>query len=191
MPPSLNTLTCVSWLVYATRATDDAAKRVKTLILNIKTDRIDPRTAVPVVQLIIEQAANRLGVAARAAFEGHPMLVPVPGSGLTKPNTVWPAKRVCEELLRQGFGEDVLPALKRTTSVPKSAGSLDRPPLAEHVRSLTVQKGLTPPSRLLLVDDVVTSGTTMIHSHMPPMALALAISVRRSCSARSANLSSE
>ena len=42
----------------------------------------------------------------------------------------------CEELLRQEFGEGIMPALKRTIAIPKSAGRADRPLLSEHVRSL-------------------------------------------------------
>jgi adenine/guanine phosphoribosyltransferase-like PRPP-binding protein len=47
-------------------------------------------------------------------------------------------------------------------AVPKSAWNRDRPLLAQHVASLSVQKALRPPSRLLLVDDVVTTGTTLL-----------------------------
>jgi predicted amidophosphoribosyltransferase len=111
---------------------------------------------------MIERAASRLDSSAREVFGGHPMLVPVPGSGLTKPHTVWPSRRVCEELVRQGLGQDILPLVSRTTAVPKSAGSATRPSLDQHIDSLTVQARLSPPSRLLLVDDVVTSGTTMM-----------------------------
>lgn len=64
--------------------------------------------------------------------------------------------------MRQGLGQDILPVVNRTTAVPKSAGSATRPPLHQHIDSLTVQARLSPPSRLLLVDDVVTSGTTMM-----------------------------
>ena len=162
MPSSLSAISCASWLVYATRATDESAKRAKSLILDVKTDRIHPLANVPVVRLMIEHAASRLDDIARAVFSGHPMLVPVPGSSLTKPHTVWPSRRVCEELVRQGLGQDVLPIVARTTAVPKSAGSATRPPLDQHIESLTVQARLSPPSRLLLVDDVVTSGTTMM-----------------------------
>lgn len=133
-----------------------------SLILKIKTDRVDAATGTPLVRIVIERIAARLADDARAVFAGHPMLVPVPGSGLTKPHTVWPSRRVCEELVRQGLGEDVLAAVNRTTAVPKSAGSAGRPTLDQHARSFTVQPGLTPPSRLLVVDDVVTSGTTMM-----------------------------
>ena len=162
MPSSLNAISCASWLVYATRATDDNAKRVKKIILDIKADRVDVATGTPFVRIVIERGAARLTDDARAVFDGHPMLVPVPGSSLTKPHTVWPSRRVCEELVRQGLGDDTLTAVSRTTAVTKSAGSVTRPTLDQHLASLTVQAGLHPPSRLLLIDDVVTSGTTIM-----------------------------
>ena len=62
----------------------------------------------------------------------------------------------------QGLGDDVLAIVSRTIAVPKSAGSVTRPTLDQHVRSFAVQLGLTIPSRLLVVDDVVTSGTTIM-----------------------------
>jgi len=159
---SPDSLICTSWLIYAPRSTSEQARRVRTLVLKIKTDSIDPGSRTPVVQAVVRRSVARLGPAARLAFGGHPMLVPVPRSSLTKPNTIWPARRVCEELVREGLGDDVLPLLIRQTAIPKSAGSTDRPPLAVHVRSLAVQKRLVPPSRLVLVDDVITSGTTMM-----------------------------
>jgi len=162
LPSSPSAISCASWLVYATRATDEDAKRVKKLILSIKTDRIHGSSGLPVVRLVIERLTKRLHDTARAVFGGHPMLVPVPGSSLTKPHTVWPSHRVCEELVRQGLGQDILPVLSRTTAVTKSAGSAIRPLLDQHFDSLTVQARLSPPSRLLLVDDVVTSGTTIM-----------------------------
>ena len=155
-------LICTSWLVYASRTSDRRAKQIKNLVLAIKGDRFDANSGRPVAQLVIERAAATLGPAARGPFDGHPMLVPVPRSVLMKPHTVWPAHRICEELVRLGFGDDLLPVVRRTTAVIKSAGSSERPTLEQHLRSLTVQRALLPPSRLLVVDDVVTSGTTMM-----------------------------
>lgn len=77
MPPSLDFLTCASWLVYATRATDESARRVKNLIIQIKVDRVDPLTAMPTVRLVVERVALRLGDRVNAGFEGAPVLVPV------------------------------------------------------------------------------------------------------------------
>jgi predicted amidophosphoribosyltransferase len=149
-------------LVYATRATDEHAKRVKNVILQVKTDRLHATAGAPIVRMVVERIVAQLAGHARAVFADQPMLVPVPGAGLTKPHSVWPARRICEELVRLGLGGDVLPVIRRTTAVPKSAGSADRPLLDQHLRSLSIQPGFTPPNRLLVVDDVVTSGTTIM-----------------------------
>ena len=142
MRSSVSTISCASWLVYATRATDQNAKRVLNVILKIKTDRVDAASGIPLVRLVIERIASRLASDARAVFGGKPMLVPVPGSGLTKPHTVWPSRRVCEELVGQGLSDGVMAIVSRTIAVPKSAGSVARPTLDQHVRSFTVHRTL-------------------------------------------------
>jgi hypothetical protein len=162
LPPSLERLTCASWLIYATKGESEDARRIKALILAIKKDRIDGGTGQPIVRLVVERACERLGSAARTPFGGDPVMVPVPGSALQKPHTVFPALRVCEELVRNGLGHDVAPVLTRSTAVRKSAGSSERPSLMEHLSSFTLQKTFVAPSRLVVVDDVVTSGTTMM-----------------------------
>ena len=159
---SRETLRCASWLIYATRATGDTARRARNLIINIKTDKVDAKRGRPVVELAIAAAVSKLEPSARAMFDGDPLLVPVPRSGLTKAHTVWPAQRIAQELVRQGLGGDVVPVISRAVAVAKSAGNLVRPKLAEHLASLAVQKSFRPPSGLLLVDDVVTSGTTLM-----------------------------
>lgn len=162
LPRSLDRLACSSWLIYATRSVAEDAKRVRTLILDIKEDRLDPASGRPRSALTIERALKLGGETCRAPFTGDPLLVPVPGSGLTKPNTVWSARRLSEELVGQGLGADVIDIVHRTTAVSKSAGSRQRPTLLEHYASLTVRPKLKPPAALVLVDDVVTSGTTLM-----------------------------
>ena len=147
--------------MYATRATDDQAKRVKNVILRIKSDRLDS-AGTPVVRIAIARIAARLSDEARSVFAGGAALVPVPGAGLTKPHSVWPARRICEEILGEGLGQDVPPIIFRTLAVPKSAGSAERPGFDQHLNSLSVQGGLNRPSRIVVVDDVVTSGTTLL-----------------------------
>jgi hypothetical protein len=159
---SLEFLSCTSWLVYATRSRVESAQQTRNLILNIKKDVVDRASGRPTAQAVIERVLARLGESVREVFAGDPMLVPVPGSGLTRANTVWPAKRVCQELVKQGLGADVLELVKRITAVPKSAGNDERPTFLQHYESLAVSPKLTPPSRIILIDDVVTSGTTLM-----------------------------
>jgi hypothetical protein len=158
----LERLVCSSWLIYATTGASEDARRIKALILAIKKDRIDAATRQPIVRAVIDRACTRLGGDARQPFEGEPILVPVPGSALQKPHSVFPALRVCEELVRNGLGHDVAPVVSRVAAVRKSAGSAERPSLQEHFDSFSLQKTFASPTRLVVVDDVVTSGTTMM-----------------------------
>ncbi|GMV23643.1 MAG: hypothetical protein AMXMBFR57_35920 [Acidimicrobiia bacterium] len=159
---SLESLSCTSWVVYATKSDSDAASRTRTLIVEVKKDRRESTTGRPFAALIIGRALERLGDLAREAFAGSPLLVPIPGSGLTKANTVWSSRRVCQELVAVGLGDSVAEVVQRVVAVPKSAWTDQRPSFETHYRSLAVAPTFRPPSRLLVVDDVVTSGTTMM-----------------------------
>lgn len=95
----------------------------------------------------------------RAVFDGDPCLVPVPRSGLTKAHTVWPARRRnwfvrdsvgCRSRDFPGGGCGHERRQSRAASAGGASGVAGR---SEVVR---------PPSRLLLVDDVATSGTTLM-----------------------------
>ena len=61
-------------------------------------------------------------------------------------------------------GSVVWPTLQRTRAVPKSAFAApgQRPEVQFHVESLAVTDPLIPPGPLLLVDDVVTKGRTLL-----------------------------
>ncbi len=161
-PSSPSPLRVASWLVYATKSDQAGARRVRTLIVDIKMDRYQAASGRALVAVAIEAAVGRLSSVDRAYWDGDPMLVPVPRSGLNKPNTIWPAHRICEELVKSGLGVDTLPVIARTTAVDKSAGGLTRPEFETQLVSLSVRPKLRPPTRLILVDDVVTKGTTML-----------------------------
>jgi phosphoribosylpyrophosphate synthetase len=158
----LDILTCGSWLVYATRSEAPDAGRIRNIVLFIKRDQLQPETGRPYADVVIERMASTLGPSLGDLFGNGAFLIPVPGAGLTRPRTVWPALSICNGLLRCGLGASVGPVLRRARAVPKSAGSQTRPSLREHYDSLTVQGTLSRPHRIVLVDDVVTSGTTLM-----------------------------
>jgi hypothetical protein len=149
-------------LVYATRSEASDAIRIRDIVLFIKRDQLQPETRRPYADVVVDRMASRLGPALSDLFGGDSWLVPVPGAGLTRPKTVWPALSICNALLRSGLGASVKPVLQRIRAVPKSAGSQNRPSLRDHHDSLAVQGTLHRPSRIVLVDDVVTSGTTLM-----------------------------
>jgi hypothetical protein len=89
------------------------------------------------------------------------VLVPVPRSSLQKPDSHWPARRICEALREQGFGKGMelmllrAHALRSSSQSPSGGG---RASYQEKLESLAVRVSLDPPDKITIVDDVITTG---------------------------------
>lgn len=99
-----------------------------------------------------------------AYFQENTVLVPTPKSSLMQPNTLWVPNRIATAIVRVGLAKQVLPCLSRVLAVPKAATSKvkDRPKPADHYRTINVQKPLNKPSKIVLIDDVITRGSTLL-----------------------------
>jgi hypothetical protein len=97
-------------------------------------------------------------------FEDAPVLVPIPGAAPRVAEVPWIAERLCLALLSQGLGRAIWPGLHRVNAVPKSgtAPPARRPSALTHYNSFCVDAGSICPDRILLVDDVVTKGRTLL-----------------------------
>lgn len=98
-------------------------------------------------------------------FGPNVVLVPVPGSTPRKDaSTLWVGERLCEALLAEGIAGTAAQYLIRDYPVPKSAYQArgNRPTVKTHYDSLSVAKDLLQPERILLVDDIVTRGSTLL-----------------------------
>ena len=96
-------------------------------------------------------------------------LVPIPGRAPIKDQgSLWVAERICNALLAAGLGCEVWPAIRRIHAVQKSAFAAPggRPDLQTHIDSLRVAAGFPPTTKLLLVDDFVTKGRTILAAAM-------------------------
>lgn len=92
-------------------------------------------------------------------------LVPVPGHApLRDEHSLWVPRRICEVLVSQGLGVDVVPCLARLTVVPKSAYALpgQRPEAQVHYGSMRVDCSVFVTDRVTVVDDFVTRGDTLL-----------------------------
>jgi hypothetical protein len=91
-------------------------------------------------------------------------LVPAPKSSPLVEGALWPARRIADDLVRRGLGKEVIPCVRRAVRVPKSAfaGVGERPTAKTHLESLAVDIPLARPSRIAVVDDVVTKGATLL-----------------------------
>lgn len=92
-------------------------------------------------------------------FQSNPVLVPVTRSSLLKPDSLWVGLKVATAMHKAGLGSAVAASLVRIRAVGTKASA------EEHYDSQRVeQKLLTDPENIVLVDDFVTRGATMIAS---------------------------
>ncbi len=97
-------------------------------------------------------------------FGPSDLLVPVPGSTPHIAGASWAAGHLAIALLNQGLGAAAWPGLHRVRAVRKSATCApgERPTVGAHYRSFDVERPSIPPQRVLLIDDVVTRGRTLL-----------------------------
>jgi len=96
------------------------------------------------------------------------VLVPVPGSMPKNDQRGYVASRLAEALLQQGLGLGTWNGLKRIRRVQKSstAASSARPSVALHYESFSIEASACAPGSLVLVDDVITKGRTLLAAAM-------------------------
>jgi len=139
--------------------------RSKTIKANLKTDAVRAEDKIPMSEYIARGIKNDLEKLPFAKFfKVKPVLVPMPSSSLTKADTLWVPLNLATALVKNGLGVKVSQCLQRTKPVRKSHTSkaANRPKAQEHYDSMSVQKELSDPAEILLIDDFITRGSTSI-----------------------------
>jgi len=92
------------------------------------------------------------------------VLVPIPGSAPTCAEERSITARLAAAFIAEGLGLVIWRGVRRVRRVRKSATASpgSRPTVAEHYDSFAVERGVAAPSRIILVDDVVTKGRTLL-----------------------------
>jgi len=152
-------------LTYAPRGDSQEIKDSRDVMYALKQDRFvgaPPILMSEYLSKIMKQKMDALPFA--SFFQPNTILVPVPKSSLMQPNTLWVPERIATALVKAGIGNEVASCLIRAKPVPKSAlcTPSERPIAAQHYESMSVQKSLSKPNEILLVDDVVTRGATLL-----------------------------
>ncbi len=158
-------LRCGSWMVYSTRGRSAASMCARYVIVRLKRGRVEPKSGRSWADLLIAQFARQAPAMLRQLFASPVTLVPVPACGAraVEPSGVWPALELCRELCRRGLGDEVQAVLQRVEGVANSAlVPRHRPSVDQHYQSLGITSLVREPRRLLLVDDVVTRGATLM-----------------------------
>jgi predicted amidophosphoribosyltransferase len=97
-------------------------------------------------------------------FHAADFLVPVPGSTPRPARSAWVAADLADALVREGLGSVAWPGLHRIHAVRKSATATPgtRPTVARHYESFEVQRSQLAPPSVVLIDDVITKGRTLL-----------------------------
>ena len=145
------------------------SKQSQLVCRRIKADGPGPgaQPRGPMIEDAVQRIETRGGLELAALLPPDAVLVPLPRSAPSPPrqsNVLWVPRRIAEALVATGHGRVVAPMLVRATAVQKSAfaGPGGRPTPQEHLDSLELRRELDIPDRIVLVDDVVTKGSTLL-----------------------------
>ena len=163
--PALRNISFWSCYVYSPRGGGYGSEASRLLCTRLK---LGDSAWLPFYARVVHDQAIRHGMLS-SLFGGESVLVPVPGSA-TATHKVWAAHRLALALQGVGLGGTVWTGVSRRFPVRKSATALnvDRPTVQQHYESLWVAErwavtGLpSPPTRIVIVDDVITKGRTLL-----------------------------
>ena len=97
-------------------------------------------------------------------FKPTDLLIPVPGSAPYCQGHPWASQNLAMALVDAGLGAATWTGLQRVRAVRKSATAAPgmRPTVRRHYESLRVVQPTDPPDGIVLIDDVVTKGRTLL-----------------------------
>ncbi len=157
--PSLGSITFASCYVYSPRGAGWLAEASRELCARVKAS--DPLWLPRYAGFVVRRGARDRQLA--ALFAPGTVLVPVPGSAPSG-EAPWAALRLAVALSEVGFALRVWPVLRRRYAVTRSATapSAARPSVQQHFDSFAVRPAVTALQRIVLVDDVITKGRTLL-----------------------------
>ena len=155
----LSELTFGSYLAYSPRGQSEISKQSRRIRDGVKAGH------EVLLRQIVERLARDLSASSLAAILGPDVtLVPAPRSSVLVEGGLWPTRALSEALVAARLGAAVVPALKRTTAVPKSAFQApgQRPTAMRHYETILAEPFLLTTPRVAIVDDFVTKGNTLL-----------------------------
>lgn len=157
----LQNASCGSYLLYVPkgRGGGDREELSRKWCYAIKQGN---QSAIAKIARSIAGHPNEPGV--RSVLGSDVVLVPMPQSAPRRQEWAWPGDLLAKALFDHGMGAQVLYLLRRVHSVQKAATALpgQRPRAVDHLASFEVAPTALRPERIAIVDDVVTTGATML-----------------------------
>jgi predicted amidophosphoribosyltransferase len=166
LEPALRSLDFASFYVYAPCGVGAVSARSRSLCAMIKA--AEPSLVPRYARSVMRQA--RLVPTLEEFFRAIDVLIPIPASEPGCSNREYLPDRLAEALVAEGLATSAWKGLLRIRAVTRSATAAPgrRPTVLAHYDSLRVVPGADLPddARLLLIDDVVTRGRTLLAAAM-------------------------
>lgn len=152
---------------YCPRGEAVKIKESQLHVMKLKHDKLDAASSEAPSLLVAKRVQKEYsGGFLKGLFEEDVVCVPAPRSHMPIRDGLWVPHRIASAISALGMARGCFACLKRTKSVPKAAYSppAARPTVQDHHSSLQVDSDvlLGKPTVILLVDDVVTTGATLL-----------------------------
>ena len=149
-----------SCYVYSPAGAGAVCERSRLLRALLKAG--DARFMLKYAVRVHQQAADSPQLA--GFFRATDVLVPVPGSAPNASGGRWVAADLADALVHEGLGSVAWPGLRRISAVRKSATSAPgaRPSVSRHYESFLIERPPMTLASVVLIDDVVTRGRTLL-----------------------------
>ena len=152
---------CGSCLVYVPmgREGGEVGQRSRTTCFAVKQGNEG------LIAKIAAYVGNRRGENGVRCLHGEETtLVPMPRSAPLLKDQLWPTDMLAKALVSEHLGTSVLPLLERAVAVQKSSTAAPgtRPSARDHLNSFRIEPHAIQPKRIVIIDDVVTRGATML-----------------------------
>jgi predicted amidophosphoribosyltransferase len=156
----IRTVPYASCYVYSPAGTGAVCERSRLLRTLLKAG--DASFMLKYARRVRQQAENSRQFA--GFFGATDVLVPVPRSTPYPEAGLWPAEHLAAALLNVGLGGAIWSGLRRVRAVRKSgtAAAGDRPTVSVHYESFVLEPSPIVPNEIVLIDDVVTKGRTLL-----------------------------
>jgi hypothetical protein len=158
--PVIRTITFASCYAYSPFGSSAASERSRLMraLLKSRDAHFIFKYAVRVRQEVAGESPLT------GFFRPTYVLLPVPGSAPRAAGFVSVAEYLATALIAEGLGQGIWRGLHRTCAVRKSATAApgSRPTVGNHYDSFAVAKPAIPPQQVMLIDDVVTKGRTLL-----------------------------
>lgn len=143
---------------------EEEIKKSKNLAISLKTESKLAQKEVFMSEFVSQKMQQELDNLPFAGFfTEDTALIPIPKSSLMKADSLWVPDKIARALANKRLGIH-LPCLQRIKAVTKSANSTaeNRPKAIEHYNSIKIKPPIQQPKNIVLIDDVITRGATML-----------------------------